>query len=94
MGDDLNVGESALLCLLSLMRHAFMDLTIRFAESDRARAERALHEIEATIVHELSQIRTYGFLGTHIDDSALGDIALELRDMTNVAREMLNPRVN
>jgi hypothetical protein len=94
MTDDLNAGEVALLCLLSLLRGAFKDLTKKFGEIDRRAAKRALDTIEATIAIELSRISTKGFQSAKIDDSSLNDIALELRDMIKFAREALKNRMH
>lgn len=41
MQDDSKVGESALLCLLSLMRHSFRELTAKFGAIDASAADRA-----------------------------------------------------
>ena len=71
MPDDAKVGESALLCLLSLMRRSLRELTAKFGAIDRAGADRALLEIEGMIARERSQIRADGFHGTRINDTIL-----------------------
>ena len=84
MPNDLTAAESALLCALSLMRWSFKQLATEYAKSDRPGAEQALQKIETTVARELLQIRESGFLGANIDDTALRDIALELRDMAHL----------
>jgi hypothetical protein len=75
--------------LLILVARAFRDLATSFGAVDGERADRAVSEIEATIVREILAFREKPPEGIVVDSVALANAVSPLRAMTRAARALI-----
>lgn len=86
---DPNEGSPLALWSLTMMRRAYRQLAVNFAACDANATERALDEIENSLLRDLEDVRSQ--VAEHIgpDESRqiASTIARSIREMTRAARQ-------